>query len=178
LLLTFGFASYFLSESLELSGVISLLCCGITMGHYSWYNLSPQGQSVSSVTFSILGSAAESISFLYIGLSAFTFKGPYCTLPLSLIAFFAIITILGRFLSVFLIEAIFRGSKTRLLLKEIFFISFGGIIKGAISFALVLKFTDQNNLLIITILSIVIFTSVILGSLMPLIQYFLFSKDS
>lgn len=33
--------TYFISESMGYSGIISLLTCGITMAHYTWYNLSP-----------------------------------------------------------------------------------------------------------------------------------------
>jgi NhaP-type Na+/H+ or K+/H+ antiporter len=33
--------SYFIAELMELSGLISLLTCGVVMGHYTWYNLSP-----------------------------------------------------------------------------------------------------------------------------------------
>ena len=65
--------TYFLSEASELSGIISLLTCGITMAHYTWYNLSPQGKTISSVTVSVFGSAAEGIVFTYIGLCLFTY---------------------------------------------------------------------------------------------------------
>jgi NhaP-type Na+/H+ or K+/H+ antiporter len=73
LLLIIGMTSYFLSEFAELSGIISLLTCGICMAHYTWYNLSPQGKTISSVTFSIFGSFAEAIVFAYIGLCTFTY---------------------------------------------------------------------------------------------------------
>jgi len=33
--------TYYLAELAELSEIISLLTCGITMAHYTWYNLSP-----------------------------------------------------------------------------------------------------------------------------------------
>ena len=33
--------TYYASETMKLSGMISLLTCGITMAHYTWYNLSP-----------------------------------------------------------------------------------------------------------------------------------------
>lgn len=65
--------TYYLSEALELSGMISLLTAGITMAHYTWYNLSPQGKTISSVAVSIFGAAAESIVFAYIGLCVFTY---------------------------------------------------------------------------------------------------------
>jgi len=32
---------YFIAEACKLSGIISLLTCGVTMAHYTWYNLSP-----------------------------------------------------------------------------------------------------------------------------------------
>jgi len=65
--------TYFIAEAAELSGIISLLTTGITMAHYTWYNLSPQGKTISSVTVSIFGSAAEATVFAYIGLCVFTY---------------------------------------------------------------------------------------------------------
>jgi len=41
LLLIIAMIAYFISEMLEFSGIITLLSCGITMAHYTWYNLSP-----------------------------------------------------------------------------------------------------------------------------------------
>lgn len=40
----FGYLSYSVSELFHLSGIISLLTCGILMAHYTWYNLSPQSK--------------------------------------------------------------------------------------------------------------------------------------
>lgn len=65
--------TYYVSEALELSGMISLLTSGIAMAHYTWYNLSPQGKTISSVAVTIFGVAAESIVFAYIGLCVFTY---------------------------------------------------------------------------------------------------------
>jgi len=38
-----AYISYVVAEMLKMSGIITLLTCGITMAHYGWYNLSPQG---------------------------------------------------------------------------------------------------------------------------------------
>ena len=51
LLICFGLFSYFLSEVLELSGIVSLLTTALILAHYAWHNLSPQGKHVTSVTF-------------------------------------------------------------------------------------------------------------------------------
>ena len=40
----FGYMAYVSAEILELSGVISVLVCGILMAHYLFYNLSNTGK--------------------------------------------------------------------------------------------------------------------------------------
>lgn len=37
----FAYLAYCLAELINCSGIISLLTCGIMMGHYTWHNLSP-----------------------------------------------------------------------------------------------------------------------------------------
>jgi len=56
----FALISYFVAGmtkllDIEMSGIISLLMCGIIQAHYGWYNLSPQGQKTTVVTFTFLG---------------------------------------------------------------------------------------------------------------------------
>ena len=41
ILFSVAYISYVLGELFHLSGLIALLSCGIMMGHYTWYNLSP-----------------------------------------------------------------------------------------------------------------------------------------
>jgi NhaP-type Na+/H+ or K+/H+ antiporter len=43
-----GYVTYSIGELLHVSGIICLLVCGITMAHYGWYNLSPQGKTITS----------------------------------------------------------------------------------------------------------------------------------
>ena len=75
LIVIIAFISYFISEASAQSGIITLLTCGITMAHYTWFNLSPQGKVVSSVVISITGTAAEAFVFAYMGLCTFTYAG-------------------------------------------------------------------------------------------------------
>jgi NhaP-type Na+/H+ or K+/H+ antiporter len=118
------------------------------MAHYTWYNLSPQGKTISSITFSILGSAAESLTFSYIGLCTFTYAPKQNDIgddnnywSVSLILYLTGIIIVGRLITVFFVEGMFKlcSKKSNINLKELIFISYGGMIRGAIAFGLVLK---------------------------------------
>lgn len=44
LLLILAYSSYLISDALRLSGIVTIVFCGITMAHYTWLNLSPQTQ--------------------------------------------------------------------------------------------------------------------------------------
>lgn len=51
LLICAAMFTYFTSELLEQSGITSLVTCALVEAHYTWFNLSPQGKYVTSVTF-------------------------------------------------------------------------------------------------------------------------------
>lgn len=44
LILLLGYTSYLVSESLHLSGILSLFCCGIIMAVYTYPNISQEAQ--------------------------------------------------------------------------------------------------------------------------------------
>lgn len=48
IIFSMGYMTYSVGELCKASGIISLLACGLTMSHYAWYNLSPQGKELSS----------------------------------------------------------------------------------------------------------------------------------
>ena len=177
--------TYFLSEASQLSGIISLLTCGITMAHYTWYNLSPQGKTISSVTVSVFGSAAEGIVFTYIGLCVFTYAADSSVesaadreWSISFILWMTGIIIVGRIMGVGISHALFNMcSKTSdITCRELMFIMYGGMIRGAIAFGLVLKLPDdaskfkERGVIVTTTLTVVIITVLGFGSFMPIAQ--------
>lgn len=180
------------------------------MAHYTWFNLSPQGKTISSVTFSILGSLAESVVFIYIGLCVFTYVGEIDTKGIhgpkndylypwapQIIIIMTIIVIVGRVTAVWTIHYLFVSCKKGepdIIFRELVFISYGGMIRGAIAFGLVLKIPTGSYTLesdgegvevpifkelgtmYTTTLALVIITTIVFGTFMPLVQKCLFPK--
>lgn len=77
LIFTFSMISYFVSSmvkisGIEMSGIISLLTCGIVQSHYTYYNLSPQGKTTSTLTVAFLGTAAEAGVYSYVGIALYS----------------------------------------------------------------------------------------------------------
>lgn len=144
LMTAFGMMSYFVAQlivilGVEMSGIISLLSFAIVQAHYTWYNLSPQGKSTTSVTYEFLGKTAEATVYSYVGISLYTSIPGFWSF--TLILWQLAIIIIGRVVAVigtfYLFRLCFR--KKTINFKELMFITYGGMIRGAIAFALVLK---------------------------------------
>ena len=67
----FPWIAYTLAEALELVGIVSVLFCGIVMGHYTKRNLSEGGRALSSGAFALTAQLSETFVFIYCGASVF-----------------------------------------------------------------------------------------------------------
>ena len=67
----FPWIAYMLAEALELVGIVSVLFCGIVMGHYTKRNLSDGGRALSSGAFALSAQLSETFVFIYCGASVF-----------------------------------------------------------------------------------------------------------
>ncbi len=63
-----GFLSYLLALSFDLSAILAVFFCGITMSHYTWHALCPAAQSLSLHSFRIVSSAMEMVLYAYSGI--------------------------------------------------------------------------------------------------------------
>lgn len=137
IIIVFAYLSYLCAENFHFSGIITLFCCGFTMAHYAFYNVSEECQTGSVLTMETSSSIAESFLYAYLGLSAISIDVRYVN-PM-LIACVLITTIVARLLSVFIplgIMYIFKRGKLSIKLNEAVLIAIGGIIRGAIAFGL------------------------------------------
>lgn len=72
LVLLIAYESYFFSNGCHMSGIVSLLFCGITLKHYAYYNMSRRTQITVKYIFQLLAQLSENFIFIYLGLSLFT----------------------------------------------------------------------------------------------------------
>ena len=70
-LLLASYLCYVIAEMSAFSGIMTIFCCGFTMSHYAYYNISEESKNGSVLTVSTLGYAAEAFLFTYLGLGIF-----------------------------------------------------------------------------------------------------------
>jgi NhaP-type Na+/H+ or K+/H+ antiporter len=103
LIFSFSILSYFVSDcivlaGIQMSGIISLLTCGIIQSHYTYYNMSPQGKTCATLTVSFLGTAAEAAVYSYIGIGLYALIATWWSW--AFIGAQLIILIVGRVIAV------------------------------------------------------------------------------
>ncbi|KAK9480070.1 Cation/H+ exchanger [Lipomyces japonicus] len=72
LILLFAYVSYFFSNGTHMSGIVSLLFCGVTLKHYAYVFMSRRTQVAIKFIFQTLAQLSENFIFIYLGLSMFT----------------------------------------------------------------------------------------------------------
>lgn len=188
LMFAFSLTSYFVSNSieiasLEMSGIISLLTCGIVQSHYTYYNMSAQGKTCSTLVVSFLGTMCEAAVYSYVGIALYSQIPSWWSW--SFIGWQTLIIIVGRSIAVigtfYLFTLCFR--KKTIQFRELLFICYAGMIRGAIAFALVLRIPvcsaeipegcisrTNYNVLVSTTLVLVVVTTLAFGSFMGKVQ--------
>ena len=183
MIFSFAYLAYVCAELSHVSGIISLLVCGITMAHYCWFSLSPQGQTNSNVVFQFLGFIAEGFVFSYLGLTFFSYR--YMPFSGALICWELGIVIVGRAISTLGLVGLLKACgyekdhPSPLTWNELLFIWYAGLIRGAIAFGLVLRIDKSNanrDLIVTTCLSLVLISTILFGSTVGLLTVCLFDK--
>jgi NhaP-type Na+/H+ or K+/H+ antiporter len=91
------------------------------------------------------------------------------------------ICIVGRFVGTIGSIKIFElfGYKSGISMRDLIFISYAGIIRGAVAFGLVLRIDESvkhRSVIVTTSLALVCFTTIVLGSTVVTMQKFLFKE--
>ncbi len=169
LVLVISYMSYFVAESLQLSGIMTILTISILMNHYVSYSMSDIGKHTLEEVSKCLSFICDSGVFAYLGASVFTFNHH---IRFDYIIAAIVLCILGRLLNVYPLTAVLNCFRTYRIPQKFQFIQFFSGLRGAVAFALVLTITGPSaNILITTTLGIVLFTIIVFGGLtLPLLQ--------
>ncbi|KAK5089892.1 monovalent cation:H+ antiporter, CPA1 (nhx1) [Lithohypha guttulata] len=173
IVLLIAYASYFFSNGVRMSGIVSLLFCGITLKHYAYYNMSRRTQLTTKFIFQITAQLSENFIFIYLGLTLFT-ETDLVYKPL-----FILVTVVGicaaRWLSVFplskVINYIIRVRARRRgveVAEELPWryqaMLFWAGLRGAVGVALAAGLSGENGAALrATVLVVVVLTVIIFG---------------
>jgi sodium/hydrogen exchanger-like protein 6/7 len=175
----FAYTCYFLSNGLSMSGIVSLLFCGITLKHYAYHTMSRRTQHATEYTFSTLAHLAENFIFIYLGLALFT-SGPESEPVFSyfkplFILITTIAVVFARYVAVFPLSSVInffhkhaRGQRYEELPHSYQMMLFWAGLRGAVGVALAAGFKGPNaQMMRTTVLVVVVLTVVVFGGTTP-----------
>ncbi|ATY67518.1 sodium hydrogen exchanger [Cordyceps militaris] len=168
-----AYGTYFFSHGVHLSGIVSLLFCGITLKHYAYFNMSRRTQLTTKYIFQVMSQLVENFIFIYLGLALFTESALQFQPPLIIVTVCAVCA--ARWVAVFplskLINAVIRYRARRRGLEvrdELPYnyqaMLFWAGLRGAVGVALAALLTGENALALrATVLVVVVLTVIIFG---------------
>ncbi|KAK5116775.1 hypothetical protein LTR62_007449 [Meristemomyces frigidus] len=173
LIILIAYASYFFANAIHMSGIVSLLFCGICLKHYAYHNMSRRTQLTTKFLFSVTAQLSENFIFIYLGLSLFTEPG------LEYKPLFILVTVLGiclaRWCAVFPLSSLinwvirYRAKRKGLEVAEEIptnwkILIFWAGLRGAVGVALAAGLAGPNAFALrATVLVVVVLTVIIFG---------------
>lgn len=128
-----AYLSYILANLSGFSGLIAIFFCGITMSDYTWMNFSEVGKMTVHRCVLAVSYCAETMIFVYLGTSLFSFKHHY---NVSMIFLTLALCFGARFIGIFGLTPIVNLARDRkITFREQIVLWFSGL-RGAIAFAL------------------------------------------
>ncbi|KAI9439973.1 sodium/hydrogen exchanger [Lactarius indigo] len=170
-----AYTCYFFSNGLSMSGIVSLLFCGITLKHYAYHTMSRRTQRATKYIFNTLSQLSENFIFIYLGLSLFTSppsgeKVTSYVKPLF-IAVTTVAVVFTRYAAVFPLSELInffqrhaRGQRSEEIPHAYQMMLFWAGLRGAVGVALAAGFHGPNaQTLRTTVLVVVVLTVVMFG---------------
>ncbi|KAF9429452.1 monovalent cation:H+ antiporter, CPA1 (nhx1) [Entomortierella beljakovae] len=163
-----AYASYFFSNSIHLSGIVSLLFCGITLKHYAYESMSQSSKRTTKSLFQVLAQLSENFIFIYLGLTLFT-ETDLDYKPMFILFTFIFICI-SRYSAVFPLSSLinmtsvylFKRSDTLSRPHQVMLFWAG--LRGAVAFALAAGLDGvseaaalKTTILVVVVLSVIVF---------------------
>nr|KAF6367077.1 solute carrier family 9 member A3 [Pipistrellus kuhlii] len=169
-----SYLSYLTSEMLSLSAILAITFCGICCQKYVKANISEQSATTVRYTMKMLASGAETIIFMFLGISAVNpeiWEWNTAFVLLTLV-FISVYRAIGVVLQTWILN---RYRMVQLEIIDQVVMSYGGL-RGAVAFALVVLLDEEKvkekNLFVSTTIIVIYFTVIFQGlTIKPLVQW-------
>ncbi|XP_063727115.1 sodium/hydrogen exchanger 1-like [Symsagittifera roscoffensis] len=174
-----AYFSYLSAECFEMSGIISIICCGIVISQYAFANISRKSHTVVVCCSKLVSSTCDCVIFLFLGMELTEFISSLVTgsqkVNLSFVLSSLLLCLLARFFIVVLFSYLLNMGRVRKISRQEQFIMGYGGLRGAVCFSLV-KLLDphtvpEKNTMMTATLCIIFFTVFVQGiSMKPLVR--------
>jgi NhaP-type Na+/H+ or K+/H+ antiporter len=177
--------SYLTAILLDLSGILSIFFCGITMSHYTWHSISASARVMSVHNFRVLATIAEMFLFIYAGLDTSSkvtqrllhLSSPesrhflLTTLQLAFATLGLILIVRALFVAIAVaIVNLWRSYKFSL--HEAIIMWYCGLVRGSITTALVYSYfsfpesaSADDEIIVVASVLVVVISTVFFGGL-------------
>ncbi|XP_078395581.1 sodium/hydrogen exchanger 3 isoform X2 [Cetorhinus maximus] len=169
-----SYLSYLTAEMLSLSAILAITFCGICCQKYVKANLCEQSITTVRYAMKMLASGAETIIFMFLGISAvdteiWTWNTAFILLTLVFISLYRVI---GVVIQTWILNH-YRVVQLEIIDQVV--MSYGGL-RGAVAFALVvllnIEYVREKQLFVSTTIIVVYFTVIIQGlTIKPLVNW-------
>ncbi|XP_064615357.1 probable Na(+)/H(+) antiporter nhx-9 isoform X2 [Liolophura sinensis] len=170
----FAYMSYIVADIFSLSGIISMIACGVVQMKYTFRNIAPTSATTIKYFTKVLSTATEIVIFLFLGLSLVSAEHNF---QVGFVLWAILLTLVYRFIITFGLSFLLNKDRYRvrkISLQEQFIISYGGL-RGAVAFSLVGLLqpgeVQNRNMFVTATLAVIIFTVFVQGiTIKPLVR--------
>uniref|UniRef100_A0A8C6T5P0 Sodium/hydrogen exchanger n=1 Tax=Neogobius melanostomus TaxID=47308 RepID=A0A8C6T5P0_9GOBI len=167
----YSYMAYLSAEVFHLSGIMSLISCGVMMRPYVEANISHKSYTTIKYFLKMWSSVSETLIFIFLGVS--TVVGPH-SWNWTFVIVTVILCLVSRVLGVIGLTYIINKFRiVKLTKKDQFIVAYGGL-RGAIAFSLgfLLKDDDElKNMFLTAIITVIFFTVFVQGmTIRPLVE--------
>lgn len=166
----YSYMAYLSAEVFHLSGIMSLIACGVIMRPYVEANISHKSYTTVKYFLKMWSSVSETLIFIFLGVS--TVAGPH-DWNWTFVIFTVFLCLVSRVLGVIGLTSIINKFRiVKLTKKDQFIVAYGGL-RGAIAFSLGFLLTDSKmkNMFLTAIITVIFFTVFVQGmTIRPLVE--------
>ncbi|XP_034747025.1 Na(+)/H(+) exchanger beta-like [Etheostoma cragini] len=172
----YSYMAYLSAEVFHLSGIMSLIACGVVMRPYVEANISHKSYTTIKYFLKMWSSVSETLIFIFLGVS--TVAGPHAW-NWTFVIVTVVLCLVSRVLGVIGLTYIINKFRiVKLTKKDQFIVAYGGL-RGAIAFSLgfLLTNNEMKNLFLTAIITVIFFTVIVQGmTIRPLVELLAIKK--